>query len=120
MARRNAWQWAKLVKEWKRSGKTASEFGVRAGVDASALHSWRWRLRKDGLLEDERETDTSMLPAFLPVRVVSRADEPERIATGDQHVDIVVDERNTVRVLPGFDDSTLRRVLDVLHEKAAR
>lgn len=119
MARRNASLWAKLVVEWKRSGKTAAEFGASAGVEAHALHSWCWRLRKDGLLRDEQAPDATAVPAFLPVHVVSRDCEPERVRADGQHIDIVVDDRNTVRVLPGFDDSTLRRVLDVLHEKAA-
>ncbi len=116
--RRNASQWARLVKKWKRSGKTASEFGVEAKVSPAALHSWRWRLRKAGLLQDEPDAQPSVVPEFLPVHVVSSDIEPEQAR--DQHVDIVVDERNTVRVLPGFDDTTLRRVLDVLREKGVR
>ena len=118
--RRNASQWARLVKKWKRSGETAAEFGARAKVQPAALHSWRWRLRKNGVLKDEQDAQSSAGPEFLPVHVVShdREFEPER--ERDQHVDIVVDERNTVRVLPGFDDTTLRRVLDVLGNKGAR
>ena len=118
--RRNASQWKRLVTKWKRSGKTASEFGAKAKVSAAALHSWRWRLRKNGLLDDEHDAQPSVVPEFLPVHIVSsdRDIEPERAR--DQHVDIVVDERNTVRVLPGFDDATLRRVLDVLGNKGAR
>lgn len=118
--RRNASQWTRLVKKWKRSGETATEFGARVGVEARALHSWRWRLRKDGLLKDDEPAEVSETPAFLPVHVVSRDRDDERGQANDQHVEIVVDERNTVRVLPGFDDTTLRRVLDVLREKGAR
>ena len=118
--RRNASQWAKLVKKWKRSGETATEFGTRARVKPSALHSWSWRLRKAGLLKDNEQPQTSSGPAFVPVQVVSSERELERERACDQHVDIVVDERNTVRVLPGFDDNTLRRVLDVLREQGAR
>ncbi len=118
--RRSASQWLKLVKSWKRSGETATEFGARLRVKPRDLHSWHWRLRKAGLLEDEQETPAPEQPAFVPVHVVSREVEfePERVF--EQHVDIVVDMRNTVRVLPGFDDTTLRRVLDVLREKETR
>jgi hypothetical protein len=112
--RRNASQWKRLVKKWKRSRETAAEFGAKAKVKPAALHSWCWRLRKAGLL-DEHDAHPSVLPEFLPVHVVSSDIEPVR--PRDQHVEIVVDERNTVRVLPGFDDITLRRVLDVLREK---
>lgn len=121
MARqRNASQWLKLVRSWKRSGETATVFGKKMGLQASALHSWRWRLRKAGMLKDEQETPTLEQPAFVPVHVVSREVELEPERVFDQHVEIVVDKRNTVRVLPGFDDTTLRRVLDVLREKEAR
>lgn len=118
--RRKASQWVSLVRRWKRSGETASEFGARVGVEARALHFWRWRLRKDGLLKDDEPAEASEMPAFLPVHVVSRDCDGERGQANDQHVEIVVDERNTVRVLPGFDDTTLRRVLNVLSEKGAR
>jgi hypothetical protein len=113
--RRNASQWKRLVKKWKRSGESAADFGAKAKVKPAALHSWCWRLRKAGLLDEEQDAQPSVLPEFLPVHVVSSDIEPERAP--DQHVEIVVDERNTVRVLPGFDDITLRRVLDVLREK---
>ncbi len=118
--RRTASQWLKLVKEWKRSGETATEFGARVRVKPASLHSWRWRLRKAGLLEDDDAPQTSAVPAFLPVHVVSREREFEGERGSDQHVEIVIDERNTIRVLPGFDDKTLRRVLDVLRETGAR
>lgn len=118
--RRNASQWLRLVKQWKRSGETATEFGARVEVKPRDLHSWRWRLRKDGLLEVEEKAATPAQPAFVPIHVVSHAREFESERVDDQHVDIVVDERNTVRVLPGFDDTTLRRVLDVLRAKEAR
>lgn len=54
--RRSASQWLKLVKSWKRSGETATEFGARLRVKPTDLHSWHWRLRKTGLLKDEQET----------------------------------------------------------------
>lgn len=58
--------------------------------------------------------------AKIPVHVVSQDREFEPARVDAQHVDIVVDERNTVRVLPGFDGVTLRRVLDVLRAQEAR
>jgi hypothetical protein len=116
--RKSASQWARVVKKWKRSGETATEFGARVGVKPAALHSWRWRLRKAGLLKDDEVQ--SAVPEFLPVHIVSDDREFEPARVHDQHVDIVVDEHNTVRVLPGFDDMTLRRVLNVLREKGAR
>lgn len=117
--RRNASQWLDLVKHWKCSGETALVFGKKVGVAASALHSWHWRLRKDGLL-DKPKTHSPEPPAFIPVRLVSHDREFELARGIDQHVDIVINERNTVRVLPGFDGTTLRRVLDVLRAQETR
>lgn len=46
--RRTAGEWSKLVARWKRSGLSASVFGERHGVAASALFWWSWKLRRDG------------------------------------------------------------------------
>jgi hypothetical protein len=55
------------------------------------------------------------MPSFLPVRVVGRADAAEMMtAVACPAVEIMVDERHAVRVGPGFDEVTLRRVLGVL------
>lgn len=116
MARRNASQWAELVAKWKRSGLTAKKFGTREGVRPKSLTWWSWRLGSDSAKDKSPET---LLPAFLPVHVVERECAPKSAMAPERHVDILVDGRNTVRVLPGFDEQTLRRVLDVLHEKAA-
>jgi hypothetical protein len=46
MARRKAAEWFGLVARWKRSGKTAEEFGAEEGGDGRSLHWWSWALRK--------------------------------------------------------------------------
>ncbi|MRG98174.1 hypothetical protein GF068_40625 [Polyangium spumosum] len=56
-------------------------------------------------------------PAFLPVHVVERPVAPENAPPAPLGpVEIVVDGRHTIRVGPGFDADTLRRVLDLLGE----
>lgn len=116
MARRTAEQWSKLVARWKRSGKTAEEFGAEAGVDARSLHWWRWALRKREAKQDARVKPGEPLPAFLSVRLVERpaalAKTPAPLPGGP--VEILVDDRHAVRVRAGFDEATLRRVLDIL------
>jgi len=119
MARRNASQWAELVAKWKRSGLTATKFGAREGVRPKSLTWWSWRLSKEAAKDESLAPETGF-PAFLPVHVVERECAPKSAISPDRHVDILIDERNTVRVLPGFDEQTLRRVLDVLEEKAVR
>ncbi len=116
MARRKAAEWFALVARWKRSGKTAEEFGAEEGVDGRSLHWWSWARRKrEAEAQSAAVTSTEPMPAFLPVRVVERADAAEMMtALPCGVVEIVVDERHAVRVGPGFDEVTLRRVLGVL------
>jgi transposase len=120
VARRNAAQWAELVAKWKRSGLTAKKFGAREGVRPKSLSWWSWRLGRSEVISDESAASKTALPAFLPVHVVEREFGAMSTNSPDRHVDILVDERSTVRVLPGFDEQTLRRVLNVLSEKVAR
>lgn len=107
MARRNAAQWAELVAKWKRSGLTAKKFGAREGVGPKSLTWWSWRLGKE-------QAPETAVPAFVPVHIVERECAPMSATSPERHVDILIDGCNTVRVLPGFDEQTLRRVLDVL------
>lgn len=115
MARKTAKQWARLVTRWQDSGLTAGEFGAKVKVDPHSLHWWRWALRKRGLLREAPIDTHESLPAFLPVHVVERPAAREN-APPVPHgpVEIVVGGRHTVRVGPGFDADTLRRVLELL------
>ncbi len=115
MARRKASEWSALVARWKRSGKTAEEFGTEVGVEGRSLHWWRWALRKRGAARNAVMTSDELIPSFLPVRVVERAVHAETVtALPGGSVEIVIDGRHAVRVGPGFDEGTLRRVLDLL------
>lgn len=114
MARRTAKQWARLVARWQDSGLTAGEFGAKVKVEPRSLHWWRWALRKRGAMREDSTPMLGSLPAFLPVHVVEHPVPSENAPTGP--VEIVVDDRHTVRVGPGFDADTLRRVLELLGE----
>ena len=115
MARRKAAEWFALVARWKRSGKTAEEFGAEEGVEGRSLHWWSWAVRKREAAQSAAVTSEESMPAFLPVRVVERADAAERMtALACPGVEIIVDARHAVRVGPGFDEVTLQRVLGVL------
>ncbi|HMA97050.1 MAG TPA: hypothetical protein VKP30_30405 [Polyangiaceae bacterium] len=43
---RNAAEWTRLVREWKKSGKTAAEFAAERGLRAHSLMWWRWYLKR--------------------------------------------------------------------------
>jgi hypothetical protein len=121
MARRTAKQWGRLVARWKRSGLSAGEFGARAGVDARSLHWWSWALRKREAMRDDGIVPSESAPAFLPVHVVEHPlpMEDKAAPLGCGVVEIVVGHRHAVRVGPGFDEETLRRVLGLLRETEA-
>jgi hypothetical protein len=44
--RRSSTDWARLVREWKRSGQTLAEFAGARGVAPASLTWWRWRLKR--------------------------------------------------------------------------
>ena len=44
VVRRTHREWARLVRQWQRSGKTARAFGDERGVNANTLSCWKWQL----------------------------------------------------------------------------
>jgi transposase-like protein len=93
------WRW--LIEEWRDSGTTVRAFCEQHGVSEPSFYAWRRKLA-------QRDAQA---PTFVPVRVV--ADEPPAKAGG---LDLVLPGQRTLRVGPGFDAATLRRLLAVLEE----
>jgi transposase len=118
MSKRSSAEWARLVSRWKRSGQTAEEFAGKVGVKASSLRWWSWALgKRRSRNHEEPSVATEPVPAFLPVHVVSRDAPHEPSASAP--LEIIVDDRLTVRVGAGFDEDTLIRVLDLLRRTEA-
>ena len=46
--RRSAKEWARLVREWERSGQAAAQFASMHGLRPQRLVWWRWRLGRSG------------------------------------------------------------------------
>lgn len=46
--RRNAKEWARLIRELERSGQTPRAFARARGIRPETLTWWRWRLRSEG------------------------------------------------------------------------
>lgn len=114
-ARRTAQQWSEILERWKASGLRAQEFGEQHGIKAKTLWWWKWKL--DSCMSDGPRTGKASedAPRFLPIRVVDRAEAPLTAApVCGAPIEIIIDERRTVRVGPSFDEDTLRRVLAVL------
>src|SRR5271165_7026430 len=86
-------QWRRWIEQWQTSGLSVSDF-----------YAWRRTLH-------QRAADT---PAFVAVQVV--ADTTPAPATA---LEVVLGDGRIVRVAPGFDAATLRRLLALLQEGGA-
>jgi transposase len=96
-------EWAERVERWQRSGLSAAEFAARERIDAKRLTWWRWKLRASA-------TSPAEQASFLPVHIV---DSGSSTSTPAVAVEIVLSNGRVVRVPPGFDATTLARVLAI-------
>lgn len=92
-------QWRQWIQQWRASGQSVRAFCRRHGLAEPSFYAWRKVLQRRAPAP----------PAFVPVRVL--ADDATSAAGG---VTIVLAGGRTVRVEPGFDGATLRRLLAVL------
>jgi hypothetical protein len=95
-------RWRRLIGEWRAGGGTVRAFCARRGLSEPSFYSWRRLLAE----RDGRR------PAFVPVQVI-----PAEPRAGNGALEVVLGGKRTVRVGPGFDAATLRRLLAVLEEK---
>jgi len=115
-ARESREVWATRVERWVDSGLTAKEFASEVGVNPRTLSYWKWRLRNEGTPDDSakrstpRRTKSKESPLF--VQVAGLGAPPAE--TQPRGLEVVVGTDTVVRVPPGFDESTLGRLLAVL------
>ncbi len=79
-------RWQRVVRAWRRSGKTAAEFARERDVAEATLRWWAWRLARDVEAPTTEATGEGM--ALVPVRIVEGADRaakvPRRTAAAEQ------------------------------------
>src|SRR6516225_8691449 len=92
-------QWRRWIDEWQASGLSARAFCQRRGLTVASFYAWRRVLRR-------RAAEKA---AFVPVQVVA-----DGVPTQASALEVVLADGRAVRVLPGFDAATLRRLLVVL------
>jgi transposase len=92
-------QWRRWIGEWRASGLSVRAFCDRRGLAIPSFYAWRRTL----------ERRAAEVPAFVPVQVV--ADGAPAHASA---LEVVLRDGRAVRVAPGFDAATLRRLLAVL------
>ena len=113
--------WAKRVERWKQSELTAKEFATELGISVGALKWWKWRLsadRKPGAPKPRARRTRSKVGRATQVPALTFVEMPAPLAaTTTDTIEVVLPTSTRIRVRPGFDDATLRRVLEVLEQR---
>lgn len=92
-------QWRRRINQWRASGLSVRAFCARHGLATASFYNWRRVLARRAAEE----------PAFVPVQVVADAVPAQASA-----LEVILVDGRAVRVAPGFDEATLRRLLAVL------
>lgn len=118
MSRASRSEWAKRVQRWADSGLTAKEFAAGAGLKASTLSYWKWRL---GSKQQAPERGAvSGTPRRATRRTASRPSAPTftevmtTSASVGSPIELVLSDGMTLRVPVGFDEQTLTRLLQLV------
>jgi transposase len=98
--------WRGLVADWQASGLSVRAFCRRRLLSEASFYGWRRELR-------ERDAVAGR-SAFVPVQVV----DSEAAVSPGFGIEVVLSGERSVRIGPGFDADTLRRVLAVLEEES--
>ena len=93
-------QWRRRIDQWRASGLSVRAFCARHGLATASFYNWRRALQRRAAAEP---------PAFVPVQVVADVVPAQASA-----LELVLADGRAVRVAPGFDAATLRRLLAVL------
>ena len=103
--RNNEGYWRRQFVEHRRSGKSIAEFCRRRRIPTHQFHWWKRRLtlRDDRDEGGQAETDPGFVPVRLPV-----------FSSSAGLIEVVHPSGCVVRIPPGFDTDSLRRVLDTL------
>lgn len=108
MARVGREEWAKRVRDWKTSGKTAKAFAAELRISADALKWWKWRLGPYGQKKRSWRRATSEVSPLTFVEMT-----PARV----ESLEVVFPSGTRVRVASDFDAVALGRLLDVLEQR---
>jgi hypothetical protein len=93
---RKAQQWRRWIAEYRVSGLSVRAFCDRRGLATPSFYAWRRTL----------ERRAAEVPAFVLVQVVA-----DGVPAQASALEVVFRDGRAVRVAPGFDAATLRRLL---------
>ena len=92
-------QWRRWISDWRASGLSVRAFCERRGLAIPSFYAWRRTL-------EQRATAKA---AFVPVQILADVAPAKASA-----LELVLAGGRIVRVAPGFDAATLRRLLAAL------
>ena len=98
-------QWRRWIYQWRASGLSVRAFCARHDLTSASFYHWR------RVLEQRAAEEPA---AFVPVQVVADVVPAQASA-----LEVVLVDGRAVRVAPGFDEATLRRLLAVLEGKGS-
>jgi hypothetical protein len=113
-------EWRNRIAQWRASGQSVRAFCAERQLSEPSFYSWRRTItsRDDAATPVPKPITTDRpesadRPAFVPVRVVAASPTSGSAAGG---LELILSAGHVVRITPGFDSATLRRLLAALEE----
>jgi hypothetical protein len=100
--------WRTVLRQWRRSGLSVRAYCHEHGLSEPSFYAWRRTLA----------SCESQAVSFVPVRVAEPGPSPATDGSAGA-LELVLDAGRRLRVGPGFDAPTLRRLLALLEEGQA-
>jgi hypothetical protein len=120
MARATRQVWTKRVEEWTQSGLERKRFAAKAGINASTLAYWKWRLgaeaKKRAKAKPVASSKSHVAPAHAGLPPLTFV-EIGKASLEQWPIEIELLGGERVRVGKDFDAAAFTRVLDVLDRR---
>src|SRR5579863_7668672 len=101
--------WRGVLRRWQGSKLTVGQFCAGHGVSVASFYSWRRIIaERDRQVRTPSDLGARDRPVFVPLSVTPALPSPT--------LEVVAGTGRIVRIPPGFDADTLRRLLAVLEE----
>jgi transposase len=99
--------WRRMVRQWRSSGLSIRDFCDDRDISEPSFYAWRRIIA-------QRDAEPA---AFVPVQVVAEAKQTEPSSQlAGSGLELILGAGRVLRVGPGFDGPTLRRLLALLEE----
>jgi len=96
----------RMMRLWRSSGLSVRAFCEEQGFSQPSFYAWRRTLA---------ERDAAAV-RFVPVTVAAEPPAPSKADGSAVAVELILNDGRRLRVVPGFDGPTLKRLLALLEE----